>query len=159
MKKELIISAVLFLIVTSFFFYPILKGYIPFPGDLLVGNFAPYNSNTYSGYAPGGVPNKAQGPDVIKEAFPWKVFVIDELKRGELPYWTPYNFSGNSILANFQSAVFYPGNLIFFLLPFLDAWTIFIFIAPFLAGLFTYLFLRELSLNKLASVFGGIVFA
>ncbi|MBI5123504.1 YfhO family protein [Candidatus Roizmanbacteria bacterium] len=159
MKKEFFISVVLFLIITLIFFYPILKGKAPFPGDLLVGNYSPYNSNSYFSYAPGGVPNKAQGPDVIKEAFPWKVLVIDQFKKGQLPYWTPYNFAGNPVMANFQSAVFYPGNIIFLLLPFINAWTIFIFLGLFLAGLFTYLFLRELQIGKLPSIFGGIIFA
>ena len=159
MKKEFFTSVVLFLVITLIFFYPVLKGNTPFPGDLLVGNYSPYNSNTYFGYAPGGVPNKAQGPDVIKEAFPWKVFVVDQLKKGQIPYWSPYNFAGNPIMANFQSAVFYPGNLIFLLLPLINAWTIFILLGPFLAGLFTYLFLRELGLGKISGIFGGVVFA
>lgn len=159
MKKEFFFSIFLFLVVTVFFFYPVLKGHIPFPGDSLVGNFAPYNTQAYFGFAPGGVPNKAQGADVIREAYPWKTFVIDQLKKGEIPHWTPYNFSGNPIMANFQSAVFYPGNALFLVLPFMDAWTVLIFSAPFLAGFFTYLFLRELQLGKIASILGGVIFA
>ncbi len=159
MKKHIFLIVFLFIAITSFFFYPIFKGNIPFPGDLLVGNYAPYNSYSYLGYAPGGVPHKAQGPDVIRESFPWKSFVIDTLKKGQIPFWNPYNFSGNSLMANLQSAVFYPFNVIFFMFSFPIAWSIFIFIAPLLAAFFTYLFLRELRLSTPSSIFGGIVYA
>lgn len=158
MKKKLFIP-LLFLLLSLVFFYPLLKGYIPFPGDNLVGNYAPYKSYPQLGYAPGGVPNKAQGPDIIREAFPWKSFVIDSWKNGQVPFWNPHNFSGNPLMANFQSAVFYPFNILFFVLPFLQAWSLLIFLGPFLALYFTYLFLRELKLSNISSVLGGIVFA
>lgn len=149
-----------FLLVAIFFFWPVfLKGYTPFPGDLLVGNYEPYKSNSYLGWGPGGVPHKAQGPDVIRELYPWKFFAIESLKKGEFPFWNPYFFSGNPQLANFQTAVFYPLNLFFFLFSFNLAWTIFIFMQPVMAGLFTYLFAKEIGLRKIPAVFSGLVFA
>jgi hypothetical protein len=157
--KQRVQIPLLFFCLTLLFFYPLLKGHVPFPGDNLVANFAPYNTYAHLGYAPGGVPNKAQGHDVIREAFPWKFFVIESFKNGQIPFWTPYNFSGSPLMANFQSAVFYPLNLIFFLLPFLQAWSLFIFLAPFFAALFTYFFLQELKVSKVASIFGGMIFA
>jgi uncharacterized membrane protein YfhO len=158
MKQRLFIP-IIFFFITLLFFYPILKGQIPFPGDLLVGSYAPYNADSQLGFPPGGVPNKAQGPDVIRESIPWKYFVIEQIKKGEVPFWTPYNFSGNPIMANFQSAVFYPLNIIFLIFPFTTAWSIFIFLSPFLAAIFTYLFLREINLSKIPSIFGGVVFS
>ncbi len=157
MRKSFLSLVPLFVIVLIFF-YPILKGMIPFPGDLLVGT-PPYNSYSYLGYAPGGVPTKFQGLDVIRESFPWKYFAVSQLKKGQLPLWDPYNFSGNPLLANFQSGVFYPLNIVFFILPFTNSWTVYIFLGPFLACIFLYLFLRELRLSRLSSVFGGLVFA
>jgi len=147
------------LLVVLFFFWPIFKGYIPFPGDLLVGEYVPYNSNTYFGIAPGGVPNKGQGFDVLRMIFPWKEFATDSLKNGQIPLWNPYNFSGTPFLANFQNGFFYPFNLLFLLFSKLDAWTLYILFQPFLSALFTYLFLRELRVSKISSVFGGLVFA
>jgi len=147
------------LIVVLFFFQPIFKGQIPFPGDLLVGEYVPYNSNTYLGIAPGGVPNKGQGFDVLRMIFPWKEFATDSLKNGQIPLWNPYNFSGTPFLANFQNGFFYPLNLLFLLFSKLDAWTLYILSQPFLSALFTYLFLKELRVSKISSVFGGLVFA
>lgn len=149
----------LILVTALIFFYPIFKGHIPFPGDLLLNYYEPYRAYPILNYPPAGVPTKNQGADVVRHMFPWKYFAIDSLKRGEIPFWDPYNFSGNSLMANFQSAVFYPLNIIFFAMPFLSAWTIYIFLAVVLAAFFTFLFLREIKLSKLASLFGSLVFA
>ncbi len=159
MKKERVFIFGIFLIITSVFFFPIFKGKIPFPGDLLVSVNAPYNAYSYLGYAPGGVPTKFQGPDVITELYPWKYFVIQSLKKLQIPFWNPYNFSGNPLMANFQSGTFYPFNIIFFLFNFNTAWAIYIFLTPLLAGFFTYFYLREIQISKVASVYAGIVFA
>lgn len=159
MKKEFIQVIIVSVIITAIFFYPIFNRQIPFPGDLLVGGYAPYNSNSYFGIAPGGVPNKGQLFDVIRMLFPWKEYAVKSLSKGELPLWNPYNFSGTPFLANFQGGTFYPFNFLFLVLPILAAWTIYIIIQPFLAMLFTYLLLREFKLSRNSSLFGGIVFA
>ncbi|KKQ35243.1 MAG: hypothetical protein US50_C0020G0002 [Candidatus Nomurabacteria bacterium GW2011_GWB1_37_5] len=141
------------------FFWPIFKGYIPFPGDLLV-NQNPYKSESFLGFAPGGYPDKAQGPDVITEIYPWRNFSINTLKDFSIPFWNPHNFSGNPQMANFQTAIFYPFNLLYFILPFNMSWTILIMLQPLLAGFFMYLFLRKsISLSNIASVFGAIAFS
>ncbi len=141
------------------FFWPIFKGQIPFPGDLLAGEYAPYSSNTYFGIAPGGVPNKGQGFDIIRMTFPWKEFAIKSLETWEIPLWNPYNFSGTPFLANFQSGVFYPFNLLMSIFGIALGWVIYIIAQPILAGIFTFLFLRQNNLSKTASVFGAITFA
>lgn len=130
------------------FFFPIFKGNIPFPGDLLVGHYAPYNSNSYFGIAPGGVPNKGQDFDVIRMLLPWKEFAVKNLFSGTIPFWNPYNFSGTPFLANFQGATFYPFNLLFLLFPILSAWGLYIISEPILSSLFTFFLLREFGLSK-----------
>lgn len=147
------------LIVLAFFSKSIFSGLIPYPGDLIVANYEPYKSYSYLGFLPGGIPHKVQGPDVAKELIPWKHFVIQTLKSGQIPFWNPYNFSGNPQMANFQSGVFYPANLIFFIFNFEKAWTLYIISSSVLAALFTYIFLRRLKASEYASVFGGIIFA
>jgi len=157
-KKGLLIL-LFFLLVTGLFFWPsFLKGWLPFPGDLLVGNYAPWNSYSYLGYAPAGVPHKAQGIDVVRQFFPWKHFSVEMLKRGEIPLWNPHYFSGNPHLANFQTGIFYPLNFIFFLFPFNLSWTIFIILQPFLACLFTYLFLREIKVSRAGAILASLAF-
>lgn len=159
MKRELFGICLLFIIISLIFFYPVIKGFIPFPGDLLVGEYAPYSSYPFLGYSPGGYPNKAQDFDVLKLLYPAKEFTMEIFKKGEFPLWNPYNFSGNPHLASLQAGSFYPLNIIFFILPFIFAWSMYIIIQPILAGIFTFLLLRELRLSIKSAFFGGITFA
>lgn len=149
----LVAIALLFFYKTVFFFE------VPFPGDLLVGEYSPYSSYSFLGYVPGSFPNKAQNFDVIELLYPAKNFSIESLKNFEIPLWNPYNFSGTPHLASLQSGTFYPLNLIFLFLPFIFAWTIFIISQPILAGIFTFLLLRQLHLDSKSSLFGSVVFA
>lgn len=159
MKKEFSLICLLFILISLFFFAPVLKGFIPFPGDLLVGEYGPYNSYPFLGYVPGSFPNKAQDFDVLRLIYPAKEFSIKMLKGFEWPLWNPYIFSGNPHLASFQSGSFYPVNIIFWLFPFNFAWGLYIILQPVLTGIFTYLFLREFNLKRKSAVFGGLVFA
>lgn len=128
------------------------KGLVPFPSTYLVTFFNPWN-NYY------GMPVKNGAmPDVITQIYPWKKITIESIKMGVMPVWNPYQFSGNPHLANVQSAVFTPFNLLFFILPFIDAWSILILLQPLCAGLFMYLFLRSIRLSQYASILGGISF-
>jgi hypothetical protein len=126
------------------------KHLVPFPSTYLVTFFAPWNTK----YAM-PVRNNAM-PDVITQIYPWKKLTIDIWKSGKIPLWNPTSFSGTPHAANYQSAVFSPFNLIFLILPFIDAWSILILLQPLLAGIFMYLFIRELELSKFAAVFGAI---
>ncbi|MCL4417451.1 MAG: YfhO family protein, partial [Actinobacteria bacterium] len=149
----------LILAIVFLFFYPVFLGKIPFPGDLLVGEYSPYNTNSHFGISPGGVPNKAQGFDVIRMIFPWKEFAVNSLASGSFPFWNPYNFSGIPFMANFQSGVFYPFNFIFLIFGNIYGWSVYVILQPILAGFFTFLFLRENNLSKESSFFGAITFA
>lgn len=138
--------------ITSLFFYQtIFRGKVPFPGDILVSDFQPWRSTSYMGYGAGGIPNKAQYPDTIRQMYPWKTAVIHSLKQGKLPLWNPYNFSGSPLLANFQSAALYPPGILYMLLAQIDAWTILVIAQPLLATLFTYLFGRKIGMGTLGS--------
>ncbi len=158
-KINFFLPLILIGVIVLLFFFPIFKGNIPFPGDLLVGEYSPYSSNSYFGIAPGGVPNKAQGFDIIRMTFPWKEFAIESLETWQIPLWNPYNFSGTPFMANFQSGVFYPFNLLLLIFGIFPGWAMYIIAQPILAGIFTFLFLRQNNLSKVASIFGAITFA
>lgn len=49
--------------------------------------------------------------------YPWRSFAFDELRAGRLPAWNPYVGAGAPLLANYQTAVFYPPNWFHLLLP------------------------------------------
>lgn len=128
------------------------RGLVPFPSDYLVTFFPPWNSEY-------GMPVKNNAmPDVITQIYPWKKLTIDTWKSGQVPLWNPYSFSGTAHAGNYQSAVFSPFNLLFFVLPFIDAWSILILLQPLLAGLFMYLFVRSLDKSREASALAAIAF-
>jgi hypothetical protein len=124
---------------------------VPFPSTYQVTFFPPWS-------AAYGMPVKNNAmPDVITQIYPWKTLTIETWKAGEVPLWNPYSFAGTPHAANYQTAVFSPMNLLFFVLPQVDAWTLMIILQPLLAGLFMYLFVGTLvkdSFGRLLSAIG-----
>lgn len=157
MTKQNIFAVIFILFVSGMLFHKsILKGYIPFPGDSLLSSFKPWQVSSYDGYAAGGIPNKAQYPDVVRQLYPWRIEAMHQWGEGKVPLWNPYNFSGSPLLANFQSAAVYPFNVLFLMFTKETAWTILIGLQPFLALLFTYFYLRSIRVSVLASLFGSV---
>lgn len=155
-KKFLPLAPLLFVFLVWFIFSSpyFLRHSVPFPTRQLVTFFAPWNQ--YDKYA-GPVKNNAM-PDVVTQIYPWKHFVISELKGGRLPLWNPNNFSGNPALANFQTAVFSPFTLLYFILPFIDAWSLTVLLQPLLAGIFTYFLTREMRVSRAGAVVSALGF-
>lgn len=131
-----------------------IKNKVPYPSTYQVNFFSPWSSDQTNW---GPVKNNAM-PDVIDQIYPWKYFTINTYKSGQIPFWNPNSFAGTPHLANYQSAVLSPFNILFFIFPFIDAWSILILLQPLLAGIFTYLFLRELRVSKEGSVISSIAF-
>jgi hypothetical protein len=145
---------VILLIWFSFAYPYVVQGLVPYPARYQATFFAPWNA--YRQYW-GPVKNNAM-PDVIDQIYPWKQITISELKNGRLPTWNPFNFSGNPHIANYQTAVFSPFNVLFFFLPFIDAWSVLILIQPLIAAIGMFLFLREARVSVYGSVLGCIAF-
>lgn len=157
MKNKLINLLPYFVIFLLWFLfsYPyFINGLIPFPSDYLVNNFAPWTA--YPEFA-GPVRNGAT-PDVIGQIYPWKQQVIEAWKTGQIPLWNPFAFSGTPLLANYQSAALSPFNILYFVFPFNDAWSIQILLIPLLAGIFTYIFTQSLKISRLGSLISSISF-
>jgi len=151
---------IIFLLVVFGFFYQVfLQGKLPIPADTIVGLYHPYR-DFYTKKYPRGIPFKNfLITDPVRQQFPWRSLSIDIEKKLQLPLWNPYTFAGTPLLGNMQSAPFYPFNLLFFILPFPQAWTILIVIEPLLAGVFLYWYLQNLHLHKYACFLGAITFS
>lgn len=98
-------------------------------------------------------------PDCLQSYYPRRVFARQALLEGRLPLWDPGSFCGQPFLANFQSGVFYPLNLL--LLPFSPehALGLYVWMHLLLAGFGMYLFLQSLSLSRRAALIGALLFA
>src|SRR3989344_8306585 len=124
-----VLISLIFLIFQPLFF----QGEVPFSSNLLVSFFNPWAQEKFPGWE-NGVPNKPVGIDDLRIFYPQRNFTIEMLQKAEIPFWNPYNFSGNTHLALSETAVFYPLSLIFFFLPQLMALSILIFIQPMIAS-------------------------
>jgi hypothetical protein len=127
---------------------------IPFPADYQANHFSLWSSYKENW---GPVRNPSQ-PDVISQLMPWKSYTIESIKKGNIPFWNLYSFSGTPHLANYQSSSFSISNLFYFIFDFNTAWGLAVLIQPLLAGIFTYLFARSIKRSELASLFPAISF-
>jgi len=111
MKKYLGVVLLIF-IVLIFFWNFFIRGFLPIPADTIVGLYHPFR-DFYAKEYPRGIPFKNfLITDPVRQQIPWKNLAIELEKKLNLPLWNPYNFTGTPLLANFQSGVFYPFNLI-----------------------------------------------
>jgi hypothetical protein len=97
--------------------------------------------------------------DPVSQMHPFLAFNRAELRAGRLPLWNPYNGHGAPHLANYQSAVFSPFSLPFYLLPWRPALLAAAFAKLFALGFLTWLFLRAAGLGFWGALFGGTVYA
>ena len=95
--------------------------------------------------------------DLLMQYLPWRVFGFGELARGNLPLWNPHIFSGRPFLADFQSALFYPPNLLHLLLPPRLAINVTLLLHLWLAGAFTWAWARWRGLGRPAASLAGLV--
>lgn len=157
--KKNIWPIILIAFILSFFWQFFIRGLLPIPSDTIVGLYHPF-LDLYAKVSPQGVPfQNFLITDPVRQIIPWKSLVIDSFANFQLPLWNPYEMAGKPLLANFQSSPFYPFNIILFLKPFEISWSIFIILQPILAGLFTFVYLRNLKLDPRACILGALTFA
>jgi len=95
--------------------------------------------------------------DLAPYFIPPRFFWMESLKQWDFPLWNPYQFSGQPFFANPQNAALYPFNGLFFLFPFDIAFNSIILLHFFLAGLFTYLLMRDLKVGSAGSLISGFI--
>ena len=98
----------------------------------------------------GHVPGNRLLSDPVTEMVPWLLFNRDELRAGRVPLWDDRNAAGQPHLANYQSSVFSPFSVPFYLLDLKAALLVSAFLKLGALGLFTFLFLDLLGLGSLA---------
>jgi len=150
---------ILVIIIGFLFIYRqvIFNGKILFPSNFLAQFYSPWRTEKFPGWEV-GIPHKPIGDDQIRIFYPERTFTNEMLAKNTIPLWNPYIFAGTPFLANFQSAIFYPLNIIYFFLPQIIAWEILLFIQPIMAAFFMYLFLSHFHLKKPAIWLGTISF-
>ncbi len=88
------------------------------------------------------------------------VIALNQLKKGYLPWWNPYNGTGTPLVAALQSGIMFPPKLaILFFNPSPFMFDIYAIFRILVAFVFTYLFLRLLKINKPISLASAFAFA
>ena len=105
------------------------------------------------------------GGDSVSFLYPMYRFAADSLRGGTIPFWNPYQYAGAPFLADNQSGLFYPFNLLlFFLWPGfsyrgIEALVVWHF---FFAGLAMYACLRllrpQLTIGPAGALLGALAF-
>ncbi len=101
--------------------------------------------------------------DALVAWYPLRSLLATSIRSGKFILWNPYVFSGLPFVGDVQNTAFYPFSVILLLfirngkLSYL-AFELIVFLHNLIAGLFTYLYLRDLKLKKISAFLGGLSF-
>lgn len=138
---------------------------LPIPLDTIQGLYHPFR-DIQTEYSRGIHVNNPLITDPIRQQFPWKFLAIKQMKSGEFPLWNPLSFSGTPLLANIQSAPFYPGNITFLIpfpgdefLSFARQWSLYIYLQTVLSFYFFYLYVKKIGSAQTPAILTSIAWA
>jgi hypothetical protein len=94
----------------------------------------------------------------LYQFYPWHRLVVEAIRSGHLPLWNDLLGNGAPLLANHQSATFYPLNLIYFLTPVEHAMGYSVVLHLILSGLFAYAWGRTIGLARFGATVTGLSF-
>ena len=98
--------------------------------------------------------------DVWTYFYPLRSYAAEAIRAGRFPLWNPDTFLGAPFFANPQTALLYPGTIIFYLLPVAYAYSVSVISHVFLAAAFMYALLRSsLQVGAAAAIVGASAFA
>lgn len=136
------------------YIWPALSGERAFgPYDLLKSQY-PWGASLHSRERPAN----PEAQDFVHQFYPWREFYSRSLRNGDVPLWNPHQFCGTPFAANDQSAVYYPLNLLYVIMPVWRAFGVSAFIHLFLAGLFMFLFVRVIGVVRGAALVAAAAF-
>jgi len=98
------------------------------------------------------------GSDVFLDFFFKRAYGFGEMLKGNIPLWNPHQFCGYSFVGAYQSALFYPLNLIFLIWNPETALALSTFLHLFLAWLGMYIYMYHLTKKSFPSCMAGLVF-
>jgi len=100
------------------------------------------------------------GTDTVALSYFARNFYTEFVQQfGRMPYWNPLVLGGLPFVEGMHGDIFYPPSLALFFLDARAMWGFKMALHVFLAGVFTYLFLRRgLKLDRLPAFFGGLVY-
>jgi hypothetical protein len=131
-------------------------GYVQVPADIL------FTDPVMREAAPPGFtrPQNTLLADHIYQFYVWHDLAAKSMQSdGKIPLWNPDFLAGQPLVANAQSALFYPPNLLLFWLTPARVATVCVFFNILVAGLFTFLFCRALKISLPGATLAAVAFA
>ena len=100
------------------------------------------------------------GSDFITTYLPYKQFFYEEIKyHRSIPLWNPYLFGGMPFWAFFESTMFYPLDLLFWIISPEKVYGYTMALHILLGGLFMYILCQTIRFSKWGSLFAAIIFS
>ena len=142
----------LFLLLIPIFPGVFLRGEVTGPGEIL------YLIPPWSEYAPEDVDGSKYRlmTDVVTAFRSYYAITRMALDEGEWPLWNPLQYTGMPLLANYQSAVFYPPRLVHAVLDINAATTVYVLLKLWLCGITAFALGRGLGMSLAVSRFLSI---
>ena len=107
-------------------------------------------------------PEQLMEPSVTSDCtfsyYPRRVFATRMMREGEIPLWNPHQFCGTPFLANYQSGVLYPVNLVLYSADPPEQMDLYLYIHFIIAAVFTYLLVRKLGASRGASLVSALAY-
>ena len=150
-----LVAALAALVFSCLVHWPVFLGRVPFPSDIVL-QFPPWEGTYPSSLLR---VRHADLGDLVTQRYPWFRFAGDAAAHGALPLWNPRILLGTPNLANMQSAVFYPFNIPYFVLPTALVWAASFIVHSALAFFFTAVFARRIGASRYGALTAGAVFA
>ncbi len=149
------VSLLLLALLAIFFGEAIFTGRKLLPVDIA------YLDPVFRSQAPPGFtePHNALLYDQAYQSYPWRVQIAETLSQGSLPFWNPYIYCGSPLLAEDQPAVFYPLNILSYVLPPQDAVLFTALARLFVAALGAYWFTRTIGGGRFGALISAVTFA
>ncbi|HEX7618139.1 MAG TPA: hypothetical protein VF480_05395 [Verrucomicrobiae bacterium] len=98
-----------------------------------------------------------QHTDLYLQFVGWRGFGFQELAKGNLALWNPHIFGGAPFFGGFQSALLYPPNALYLVLPLAQAINWSIALHVYLMGVFTYAWVKFRGLRLEAAFLAGVL--
>jgi hypothetical protein len=95
--------------------------------------------------------------DLANQFAYWREFGFNQLRQGVFALWNPHVFSGLPFFGGFQSALLYPFNLLYLILPLPAAINWSVALHVFLIGTFMYLWTWHRGLHPLACLVSSVL--
>jgi len=130
----ILVTGITVMVFWDFFF----RGMVPIPGNYMVSWYEPWKTDTTVNGAP-TIPHKPIGDDVFRQVVPFKLLAIEEMVRGNVPLWNPYNGSGQPLLATIHSAYLNPFSYLLLVGNSMQGWSWYVIMQMVLTGFSLYL--------------------